>query len=549
MLKKTTGIDLGTTGACVVRPARSDSVRFETERVPTAIAFTTPDRHYVGEQVTLASKIGTPSRVVTGLPRLLYEHLSGQVSSTLASWLPYKIVSQGGQSALHLKEPRSGTEWTLSLHELAALFFGRLSIPIRKNHPVILTVPACYGGVLRSLLTSAARQAGINLQAIWDAPTALSAVYASEKRFVDKTVALCDLGGGKFEATIVYFGPAGTFHILSTAGNPQLGGLDFDVRIAEWILSLLSLAHPDIDWRNAPHVRARILTEATTLKHILSTETEADVQLPFLSQLDDGTLFHFPNAEALSLSRETFVELIRDLLASIESTCRAAIASAPLNDGIHDIDSVVLLGGQATMPALQRSINRAFGRIAAIQPDSKTWLAYGAALIGEANHMGDPIFAPFDADDGRRMVDWMRCTERQRWPTVLELAARYPPLIPCYAQHGQDFERFVDFVRRAELEHILDAGPDFLIPVYEQGAQILRHLDPASRRALLDQLYQARDQFAEIPVDDLSPVIAAAASGSIAEVLKAYRHHGRAALDRWNRPHSFLSTLRRFFGE
>ena len=100
----------------------------------------------------------------------------------------------------------------------------------------VITVPAYFNDAQRQATKDAGVIAGLEVMRIINEPTAAALAFGIDKLEKEQTVLVFDLGGGTFDVSILHLAD-GTFDVLSTAGDNNLGGDDFDDRIVEYIIS------------------------------------------------------------------------------------------------------------------------------------------------------------------------------------------------------------------------------------------------------------------------------------------------------------------------
>src|SRR5690606_30992161 len=170
----------------------------------------------------------------------------------------------------------------------------------------------------------------------------------------------------------------GILEVKASAGNNLLGGSDFDQSIVEWILQqvkaekgvdLLELGSSD----DIIRCRMRLKEEAEKIKKVLSSQTSARINLPFIA-IHDGT----PISIDLEFSRHAFEMIIKELVSSTVNEIDKALQDANLT--IHDIDEVILVGGSTRIPLIQEIVEKKFGKspLRNINPDEA--IALGAAV-------------------------------------------------------------------------------------------------------------------------------------------------------------------------
>ncbi|MCA9578049.1 MAG: Hsp70 family protein, partial [Myxococcales bacterium] len=236
--------------------------------------------------------------------------------------------------------------------------------------------PAYFSDSQRQAVRDAGLIAGLDVLRIVNEPTAAAIAYGFH-RGEDKTIAVYDLGGGTFDVSIVRVTRDGNFRVIATTGDSFLGGEDFDERVMEWLVDAFEAEH-QVSLRDSPVAMQRLRQAAQKAKCELSTETQTEIQLPFIvTEGPTGPLnMHY------RMSREQLEGLTEDLIERTIEICDHALQHANL--GSRGVDEVVLVGGQTRMPAVARAVSKHFGKAPSksIHPDE--CVAVGAAIQGAA---------------------------------------------------------------------------------------------------------------------------------------------------------------------
>ena len=237
----------------------------------------------------------------------------------------------------------------------------------------VITVPAYFNDAQRQATKDAGKIAGLQVERIVNEPTASSLAYGLDKLDQDQKILVYDLGGGTFDVSVLELGD-GVFEVLSTNGDTHLGGDDFDQKIIDWLADGFKKEH-GIDLKNDKLALQRLKDAAETAKKTLSSATEAQIDLPFITATNEGPL-HLQT----TLSRAQFNQLTADLVKRAEAPVRSALKDADLSMG--DIDKVILNGGSTRIPAVQESVKELTGKEPdhSINPDEA--VALGAAVQG-----------------------------------------------------------------------------------------------------------------------------------------------------------------------
>jgi molecular chaperone DnaK len=212
----------------------------------------------------------------------------------------------------------------------------------------VITVPAYFNDAQRNATIRAGELAGFTVERIVNEPTAAALAYGLDKLQEQARIAVYDLGGGTFDLSILEL-REGVFQVLATSGNTRLGGDDFDRRIQEHLIrEIAQQGGPEI--QSDPHIIARLRESAEQAKIQLSTATDADIALPFLT-----SAFSFKTI----LTRTKLEELTRDLVMRTKEHCFRALADAKLQ--ATDLDQIILVGGQTRMPLVRQLVSEWFG--------------------------------------------------------------------------------------------------------------------------------------------------------------------------------------------
>jgi molecular chaperone DnaK len=233
-------------------------------------------------------------------------------------------------------------------------------------------VPAYFDDNQRQATKDAGKIAGLNVQRIINEPTAAALAYGLDKQDEEKIVVF-DLGGGTFDVSILELGD-GVFEVKSTNGDTHLGGEDFDLRIVNQLADEFK-KDQGVDIRNDSMALQRLKEAAEKAKKELSSSVETDVNLPFITADASG-----PKHLNIKLTRAKLEALIGDLIDRLEQPCQTALKDAGL--ALSDIGRVIMVGGMTRMPAVQKRVEKIFGRVPdkGVNPDEV--VAFGAAIQG-----------------------------------------------------------------------------------------------------------------------------------------------------------------------
>jgi len=372
-MAKAVGIDLGTTNSVVAATMEGGQVEVipnaEGGRVtPSVVAFTEDGQRLVG-QVAKRQAILNPQATVYSAKRFIGRRW-GEVDEE-SKIVPYKVVA-GPNDAVRFEI--RGKQY--APEEISALILRKLAEDAGKFlgervTEAVITVPAYFNDAQRQATKDAGAIAGLEVLRIINEPTAAALAYGMDKKG-SETVLVFDLGGGTFDVSLLEVGD-GVVEVRATSGDGHLGGDDFDKRVVDWLADEFK-RDQGIDLRNDPQALQRLYEAAERAKVELSTTTQTQVNLPFITADASG-----PKHLNLSLSRSKFDQLTQDLVERTRGPVERVLSDAKLT--ADDIDEVILVGGATRMPSVQELVRRLTGGKEpnmTVNPDEV--VAIGAAL-------------------------------------------------------------------------------------------------------------------------------------------------------------------------
>jgi molecular chaperone DnaK len=374
-MAKVIGIDLGTTNSCVaIMEGGEPKVIPNAEggrTTPSVVAFTDSGERLVG-QIAHRQAITNPENTIFAVKRLMGRLYDDPEVEKARKVLPYKIVKASNGDAWVEVRGKAYSPAEISAFILQKMKQTAEDYLGEKVTDAVVTVPAYFNDSQRQATKDAGRVAGLNVLRIINEPTAASLAYGLDKK-KDEKIAVFDLGGGTFDISILEIGD-GVFEVKATHGDTFLGGEDFDQRIMGYLADEF-LKDQGIDLRKDRMALQRLKEAAEKAKCELSTSTETDINLPFITADQSG-----PKHLQMKLTRSKLEALCGDLLDRVEPPCAQAMKDASLST--RDIDEVVLVGGMTRMPAVQARVKKLFDKEPhkGVNPDEV--VAIGAAIQG-----------------------------------------------------------------------------------------------------------------------------------------------------------------------
>ena len=372
-MAKIIGIDLGTTNSVVaVMEGSAPKVLINSSGsrlTPSVVGFTDKGERLVG-QIAKHQQVTNPENTVYSIKRFMGRRHT-EVGSE-EKIVPYKIT--GGPQEL-VKVNVRGKEYTPP--EISAMILQDLKKTAedylgKKVESAVITVPAYFNDSQRQATKDAGLIAGLKVERIINEPTAAALAYGLEKKRNEK-IAVFDFGGGTFDISVLDIGD-NVFEVLSTNGDTHLGGDDLDEVLINFLADEF-MKTDGIDLRKDPMAHQRLKEAAEKAKCELSTQLEANVNLPFITADASG-----PKHLQISLTRSKFEQLVASVLDRLKQPCVKAMADANLK--ASEIAEVLLVGGSTRIPKVQQIVKDLFQKEPnkSINPDEV--VALGAAIQG-----------------------------------------------------------------------------------------------------------------------------------------------------------------------
>ena len=377
-MAKIIGIDLGTTNSCVAVYEGSDSAKIienqEGDRTTPSIVAYTEDDVLVGQSAKRQA-VTNPHNTLFAVKRLIGRKYGENVVQRDLDLMPYKIIKSGNGDAwvkVGDKELAPPEVSARILHKMKKTAEDYLGEPVAA---AVITVPAYFNDSQRQATKDAGKIAGLDVKRIINEPTAAALAYGLDKKAGDRKVAVYDLGGGTFDISIIEIAEIDgehQFEVLSTNGDTFLGGEDFDRRLIDYLADEFK-KDQGMDLRGDPLAMQRLKEAAEKAKIELSTSTQTEVNLPYITADNTG-----PKHLNFKLSRAKLETLVDDLIARTVEPCKIALNDAGLS--ASEIDEIILVGGQIRMPKVQETVARIFGRDARRDVNPDEAVAAGAAI-------------------------------------------------------------------------------------------------------------------------------------------------------------------------
>ncbi|KJK55577.1 molecular chaperone DnaK [Saccharothrix sp. ST-888] len=351
-MAKAVGIDLGTTNSVIAvweggEPAVIPNAE-GARTTPSVVAFSETGERLVG-QLARRQAILNPKGTITSAKRFIgrrYDEVSDEAKA-----VSFDVVEgPGGVARFEVRGKQYAPE------EISAQVLRKLAEDAGRSlgervTEAVVTVPAYFNDAQRQATKDAGKIAGLEVLRIINEPTAAALAYGLDKKG-HETVLVFDLGGGTFDVSILDVGD-GVVEVRSTAGDSHLGGDDFDRRLVDHLADGFQQTE-GIDLRKDPQALQRLFEAAEKAKTELSSVTQTQVSLPFVTADASG-----PKHLTETVRRSTFEQITADLVERCLGPVKQAMGDAKVTD--NDIDEVILVGGSTRIPAVQALVRRLTG--------------------------------------------------------------------------------------------------------------------------------------------------------------------------------------------
>jgi len=342
------GIDLGTTNSevAIIRDGRPIVLGDEGDLIlPSIVGFDAQGKLLVGRAARNQFALA-PERTVRSIKRKMGQDITVQLGDQ--SFTPQEI------SAMILRTLKARAEKCLG-HAVSK---------------AVITVPAFFNDTQREATRMAGELAGLDVVRIINEPTAAVLTYDPHPAEQERLL-VYDLGGGTFDVSVAQV-EAGVVEILSSHGDTQLGGDDFDQRLLDHVCDRFQSEH-GIDLRQSLTARSRLLYAVEEAKKQLSFEPLVTIAEEFIAEAKG-----VPLNLRIEITRDEYEGLIEPLIAKTLKCVDDALTDAKLM--APEISKVVLVGGATRTPLVRHLLAERLGRPVHSEVEPDLAVAMGAAV-------------------------------------------------------------------------------------------------------------------------------------------------------------------------
>ena len=376
---KIIGIDLGTTNSCVSvmegdRPKIIENS--EGDRTTPSVVAYTDSETLVGQSAKRQS-VTNPNKTLYAIKRFIGRKFKDSGVSEDVSTLPYEVVeADNGDIWVKVDEkkmapPEISGKGSYEDEKTAEDYLGT------KVTEAVITVPAYFNDSQRQATKDAGKIAGLDVKRIINEPTAAAVAYGLDKQKGDRKIVVYDLGGGTFDVSVIDISEVdgeSQVEVLSTNGDTQLGGEDFDKRLIDHLVSEFK-KDQNFDLTSDPLALQRLKDASEKAKIELSSSQQTEVNIPYITADASG-----PKHLNIKITRAAFEAMVEDLVKKTLSPVEIALKDAKIAKS--EINDIILVGGQTRMPQVQDAVKNFFGKEPRKDVNPDEAVAAGAAIQG-----------------------------------------------------------------------------------------------------------------------------------------------------------------------
>ena len=370
------GIDLGTTNSAMSYVVGGKPVIIENAEgnrtTPSVFFYNQKDASVTIGEIAKRNAVLNPENTFYEVKRFIGCSFEDPKTQADISMVSYKTHEVGGKIKITTKDGKDYAPEEISAAVLRKLKTDAEAKLGQSISEVVITVPAYFNDAQRQATKDAGEIAGLKVLRIINEPTAAALAYGFEKG-QDEKVLVYDLGGGTFDVTVLDIAND-TIEVLATNGDTHLGGADFDAKIIGHIIAEFK-KETGIDLSTDKAAKQRIKEAAEKAKHSLSTQSEEQINLPFITMLDGQ-----PQHLMLTLSRAKLEDICKELVERTMEPVKKALADSKLDK--NQINEIIMVGGMTRMPMVQKAVEDFFGKKPNLTVNPDEVVALGAAVQG-----------------------------------------------------------------------------------------------------------------------------------------------------------------------
>ena len=358
MSTKVIGIDLASSQSvvAVINEVGKPEVIVNEEgrRLTPSVVMITPDERKIGASAQRQA-VTKPKNTVSLIKRFMGGSYASDDIQKAIKYATFNVDNVNGKPYVNIDgkqySPEEISSYIVSyLKKQAENYYGQ---DVTK---AVITCPAFYGDAQRQAVKLAGELAGLEVLRVINEPTAAVLAATNLDLSKDKKILVVDLGGSTLDFSLCDVSSMDgqeIVEILSSYGNTYLGGADFDKKLVDYICDEFAKDHAGFDLRKDPMAYTRIVEAAERAKCELSTATTTEVNLPYITVIDN-----VPQMLVQTITRATYEKLTADLIDEMIRCGRECLSRVDFNPS--DLDEILLVGGMTRSVNVQEALSKEF---------------------------------------------------------------------------------------------------------------------------------------------------------------------------------------------
>lgn len=349
-MKKVIGLDLGSSMSAVATIENGNStiiVNKEGNRTtPSVVQISDDGGEIKVGSAAKRSMVTKPQNTIQLVKRLMGATYDDNNVQEMIKRSTYNIINKNNKPYIKIGEKEYSPEQISSIivNEMKKTAEDYLGTKVTD---VVITCPAWFNDVQRQATKTAGELAGLNVLRIINEPTAaiLSSSLTTDGK--ENKVAVVDAGGATLDVSVCDISD-GVVEVLASDGDVFLGGSDYDQALTDYIISEFKKEH-NIDLSKDKLAYSRVIEAAEKAKCELSSMTQTDINLPYISITENG-----PLNLIMTITRAKFESLIKTLNDRTVEKALSAIKKAGIDKS--ELNCILLVGGTTRIPSLQEAL-------------------------------------------------------------------------------------------------------------------------------------------------------------------------------------------------
>ena len=359
MSEKVIGIDLASSQSVVAiinEMGKPEVIaNAEGKRLTPSVILIDKEERKVGSAAQRQA-VMKPKNTIALIKRFMGGKYNDENIQKAIKYASFDVVNKNGRPYVKIDDrefsPEELSSYILTyMKQQAENYYGT---EIKK---AVITCPAFYNDEQRQAVKLAGELAGLEVLRIINEPTAAILAATNIDLSKDKKILVVDLGGSTLDFSLCDVSNVDgqeVVEILASYGDTYLGGADFDKEIVNYICDEFAKEHNGFNLHNDKMAYSRVVEAAEHAKCELSTSTTTDINLPYITVIDN-----VPQMLTMTLTRAKYEQLTADLVDRMIKCGKECLKKANVEK--TELDEILLVGGMTRSLNVQEALSKEFG--------------------------------------------------------------------------------------------------------------------------------------------------------------------------------------------